>query len=148
MMLAENPPFLPLLRPFKREYACFGHNSPSYCCQHAVSIHIIGKISKPNFYPCSGNTNGSHYKGPSFLGLHTKNMLNPGTNSGTSTVSLFLSLRKFFVAATFSLQMFTESLLLEGVNLFRRAIGRIRPYRMTAIPEIQQFLENITVRWL
>ena len=77
----------------------------SCCCQHPVTVDIIGKIAKPYFYPGSYNANAAHDKRTCHHGLHAKHMLNARPYLCPTPVSLLLTRGQFAILTALALHL-------------------------------------------
>src|SRR5512135_1316596 len=119
-----------------------GRSCPS---QHAVSIQIVSQIPQTNLGLHPDQTNGPDDQISCPLRLNPEDVFHTTPNPRPRSISLGLSLRQFFVLASFALKMLPVFPCLQLLKFFLRTICRVRPHIPTAVILIQKFLKNLTV---
>ena len=104
-----------------------GRTSPACRQKHAHSVNVVGQVAQPNLCAGSGYADRAQQQVPRFLGLHTKDVLDPRTDPGPASVAFLFSGRQGAITAPFALDVLTKTVLRETLQSILRSIGRIRP---------------------
>ena len=105
----------------------------SCCCQHPVTVDIVGKVAQPYLYPGSYHANTAHNKIPRHHRLHPKHMLNARPCLCPGPVSLLLPLRQFVVFAALALQMLSKAQFFKPLYRLLGSIRRISIHITAAV---------------
>jgi hypothetical protein len=121
-----------------------GRASPVCRQKHPHPVNVVRQVAQTDFHSRSGYADRTQQQVPRSLSLHTKDVLDPRTDSGPCLVAFLFSWRQWTIAAPLALDVFAKTILGGTLQSIRRSIGRIRPYVLARVVS-KELLENIAV---
>ena len=121
-----------------------GRTSPACRQKHAHPVNVVRQVAQTDFHSRSGYADRTQQQVPRSLSLHTKDVLDPRTDSGPCLVAFLFSWRQWTIAAPSALDVFAKTVLRKPLQSIRRSISRIRPDVLARIVG-KELLEHIAV---
>ena len=122
----------------------FRRTSPAWRQKHPYSVNVVRQVAQTDFRSGSGYADRAQQQISRSMSLHTKDVLDPRTDSGTGPVAFLFSCRQWTIAVPLALAVFAKTVLGETLQSFLRSIGRIRPDVLARVVG-KKLLEHIAV---